>query len=148
VQQCGDALRLAGLLVLEQPGAATPLMHSQLARLSGQLAALQVGRGAGADSAAPSRLARCRCAPHNAGPTRCQQTAAPPAATPPSLPQGKTQQALAHFARDVFHCSTEYGPRDVRTSLGYYNLSKARRAALGGYGWARRVARGRPGEAC
>ena len=24
----------------------------------------------------------------------------------------------------MFHCSEEYGPEDVRTSLGYYNLSK------------------------
>lgn len=46
VQQCSDALRLAGLLALKEPAATTALMHSQLARLNGQLAALQVSRSA------------------------------------------------------------------------------------------------------
>ena len=45
-QQCCDALRLAGLLALKEPALTTPLMRSQLSRLSGQLAALQV-HGAG-----------------------------------------------------------------------------------------------------
>lgn len=34
------------------------------------------------------------------------------------------REALKCFAEDVYHCSAEYGPEDVRTSLGYYNLSK------------------------
>lgn len=38
--------------------------------------------------------------------------------------QGKTGDALAAFAEDVYYCALEYGPEDVRTSLGYYNLSK------------------------
>mmetsp|Transcript_39952 Transcript_39952/g.67000 ORF Transcript_39952/g.67000 Transcript_39952/m.67000 type:complete len:383 (-) Transcript_39952:1425-2573(-) len=38
--------------------------------------------------------------------------------------QGKHEEALQAFAEDVFHCAQEYGPEDVRTSLGYYNLSK------------------------
>ena len=29
------------------------------------------------------------------------------------------------FAKDVYYCSLEYGPHDVRTSLVYYNLAKA-----------------------
>ncbi|GBF94911.1 hypothetical protein Rsub_08154 [Raphidocelis subcapitata] len=72
VQQCSDALRLAGLLALKEPAATTALMLSQLARLNGQLAALQ----------------------------------------------GKTQRALSHFARDVYCCSLEYGPRDVLQEAG------------------------------
>lgn len=28
------------------------------------------------------------------------------------------------FSEDVYYCAQEYGPEDVRTSLGYYNLSK------------------------
>lgn len=27
-------------------------------------------------------------------------------------------------AEDVYYCSVEYGPEDVRTSLGYYNMAK------------------------
>ena len=38
--------------------------------------------------------------------------------------QGKLEDALQAFAEDVYHCACEYGPQDVRTSLGYYNLSK------------------------
>jgi len=38
--------------------------------------------------------------------------------------QGKHQEALQAFSEDVYHCALEYGPEDVRTSLGYYNLSK------------------------
>jgi hypothetical protein len=38
--------------------------------------------------------------------------------------QGKQGDALHAFADDVYHCSIEYGPEDVRTSLGYYNLGK------------------------
>lgn len=43
--------------------------------------------------------------------------------------QGRAQDALHHFARDVYYCSLEYGPTDVRTSLGYFNLCKVRGAA-------------------
>lgn len=52
--------------------------HSQLARLNGQLAALQ----------------------------------------------GRAAEACGHFGQDVYYCSLEYGARDVRTSLGYFNLGK------------------------
>mmetsp|Transcript_9412 Transcript_9412/g.30930 ORF Transcript_9412/g.30930 Transcript_9412/m.30930 type:complete len:368 (-) Transcript_9412:45-1148(-) len=38
--------------------------------------------------------------------------------------QGKLEEALHAFAEDVYYCALEYGPEDVRTSLGYYNLSK------------------------
>eukprot|EP00218_Dolichomastix_sp_CCMP3274_P009855 CAMPEP_0170144356 /NCGR_PEP_ID=MMETSP0033_2-20121228/13437_1 /TAXON_ID=195969 /ORGANISM="Dolichomastix tenuilepis, Strain CCMP3274" /LENGTH=348 /DNA_ID=CAMNT_0010380851 /DNA_START=110 /DNA_END=1156 /DNA_ORIENTATION=- len=38
--------------------------------------------------------------------------------------QGKHEDALQAFAEDVHFCALEYGPEDVRTSLGYYNLSK------------------------
>mmetsp|Transcript_16876 Transcript_16876/g.57648 ORF Transcript_16876/g.57648 Transcript_16876/m.57648 type:complete len:353 (+) Transcript_16876:279-1337(+) len=38
--------------------------------------------------------------------------------------QGKFYEALSAFAEDVYFCALEYGPEDVRTSLGYYNLSK------------------------
>mmetsp|Transcript_51103 Transcript_51103/g.95205 ORF Transcript_51103/g.95205 Transcript_51103/m.95205 type:complete len:385 (+) Transcript_51103:100-1254(+) len=38
--------------------------------------------------------------------------------------QGKHEEALQAFAEDVYYCAQEYGPEDVRTSLGYYNLSK------------------------
>lgn len=38
--------------------------------------------------------------------------------------QNHTQEALQAFAEDVYHCSLEFGPRDVRTSLGYYNIGK------------------------
>lgn len=38
--------------------------------------------------------------------------------------QAKHGEALHAFAEDVQFCSLEYGPEDVRTSLGYYNLSK------------------------
>jgi hypothetical protein len=41
-----------------------------------------------------------------------------------SCVQGKLEDALQAFAEDVYHCACEYGPQDVRTSLGYYNLSK------------------------
>ncbi|KAG2484101.1 hypothetical protein HYH03_017053 [Edaphochlamys debaryana] len=38
--------------------------------------------------------------------------------------QCKHAEALHAFAEDVYYCSLEYGPEDVRTSLGYYNLGK------------------------
>lgn len=38
--------------------------------------------------------------------------------------QGKHAEALHAFAEDVYYCSMEYGPEDVRTSLGYYNMGK------------------------
>jgi len=38
--------------------------------------------------------------------------------------QGKHEEALQAFSEDVYYCAQEYGPEDVRTSLGYYNLSK------------------------
>ncbi|KAK3256017.1 hypothetical protein CYMTET_34817 [Cymbomonas tetramitiformis] len=38
--------------------------------------------------------------------------------------QGKHTEALQAFAEDVYYCAQEYGPEDVRTSLGYYNMSK------------------------
>mmetsp|Transcript_5282 Transcript_5282/g.11569 ORF Transcript_5282/g.11569 Transcript_5282/m.11569 type:complete len:390 (+) Transcript_5282:260-1429(+) len=38
--------------------------------------------------------------------------------------QGKQVEALNAFAEDVYYCSLEYGPEDVRTSLGYYNMGK------------------------
>jgi len=47
VQQCSDALCLAGLLALKEPSLTTSLMRSQLARLNGQLAALQVSAAFG-----------------------------------------------------------------------------------------------------
>ncbi|PNH12392.1 Zinc finger MYND domain-containing protein 12 [Tetrabaena socialis] len=39
--------------------------------------------------------------------------------------QSKHAEALHAFAEDVYYCSLEYGPEDVRTSLGYYNMGKA-----------------------
>ena len=42
--------------------------------------------------------------------------------------QGKSADALAAFAEDVYYCALEHGPEDVRTSLGYYNLSKVFKA--------------------
>lgn len=33
-------------------------------------------------------------------------------------------QALQSFAEDLYHCSVEFGPEDVRSALGYYNLAK------------------------
>jgi hypothetical protein len=38
--------------------------------------------------------------------------------------QGQHEKALHAFAEDVYCCSQEYGPYDVRTSLGFYNLGK------------------------
>ena len=38
--------------------------------------------------------------------------------------QGRHDRALEAFATDVYCCAQEYGPLDVRTSLGYYNLGK------------------------
>ena len=38
--------------------------------------------------------------------------------------QGRHDMSLNSFAQDVYCCSQEYGPRDVRTSLGFYNLGK------------------------
>ncbi|KAK9806717.1 hypothetical protein WJX72_000426 [[Myrmecia] bisecta] len=38
--------------------------------------------------------------------------------------QANHQESLRAFAEDVYHCALEYGPEDVRTSLGYYNLAK------------------------
>ncbi|KAG2442496.1 hypothetical protein HXX76_002582 [Chlamydomonas incerta] len=38
--------------------------------------------------------------------------------------QSKHAEALHAFAEDVYYCSLEYGPEDVRTSLGYYNMGK------------------------
>ncbi|MEW5301928.1 MAG: hypothetical protein WDW36_004752 [Sanguina aurantia] len=44
--------------------------------------------------------------------------------------QGKSMEALAAFSEDVYYCSLEYGPEDVRTSLGYYNMGKVFGAKL------------------
>ncbi|KXZ56998.1 FAP146 protein [Gonium pectorale] len=41
----------------------------------------------------------------------------------------KHAEALAAFAEDVYYCSLEYGPEDVRTSLGYYNMGKVFQAS-------------------
>lgn len=38
--------------------------------------------------------------------------------------QSKHAEALHAFAEDVYYCALEYGPEDVRTSLGYYNMGK------------------------
>jgi len=38
--------------------------------------------------------------------------------------QGHNDSALGSFAQDVYCCSQDYGPLDVRTSLGLYNLGK------------------------
>ena len=38
--------------------------------------------------------------------------------------QGKQNEALNAFAEDVYYCSLEYGPEDVRSSVGYYNMGK------------------------
>lgn len=38
--------------------------------------------------------------------------------------QGRHDRALEAFATDVYCCAQEYGPLDVRTSLGFYNLGK------------------------
>ncbi|GBG63736.1 hypothetical protein CBR_g39279 [Chara braunii] len=38
--------------------------------------------------------------------------------------QKKYNEAIKAFAEDVYFSSIEYGPQDVRTSLGFYNLSK------------------------
>jgi hypothetical protein len=126
-QQCSDALCLAGLLALKDPGLTTSLMRSQLARLNGQLAALQVGLLLGG-----SALACFACRPLDCllmlprvgflGKLMVQPTTNRSPTTPPM--QGKTQEALTYFAQDVYYCALDYGPRDVRTSLGYFNLCK------------------------
>lgn len=36
----------------------------------------------------------------------------------------RDNEALQAFAQDAYQCSLAYGPEDVRTSLGYYNLAK------------------------
>lgn len=38
--------------------------------------------------------------------------------------QGLPHDAAHAFAEDVYYCSLEAGPEDVRSSLGYYNLGK------------------------
>ena len=38
--------------------------------------------------------------------------------------QGKFDNAIHAFSEDMYYCSLEYGPQDLRTSLGYYNLAK------------------------
>lgn len=38
--------------------------------------------------------------------------------------QGKQHDALNAFAEDVYYCSLEYGPEDVRSSVGYYNMGR------------------------
>lgn len=38
--------------------------------------------------------------------------------------QGKQNEALNAFAEDVYYCSLEYGPEDVRSSIGYFNMGK------------------------
>ncbi|GIL43251.1 hypothetical protein Vafri_1046 [Volvox africanus] len=43
--------------------------------------------------------------------------------------QSKHAEALHAFAEDVYYCSLEYGPEDVRTSLGYYNMGKVFQSA-------------------
>lgn len=43
--------------------------------------------------------------------------------------QGKTREALAAFAEDIFHASEEHGPEGAPTSLGYYNLAKVLQAS-------------------
>lgn len=32
--------------------------------------------------------------------------------------------ALQAFAKDIYYSALEYGPNEIRTSLGYYNLGK------------------------
>ncbi|CAD7698447.1 unnamed protein product, partial [Ostreobium quekettii] len=43
--------------------------------------------------------------------------------------QQNYDDALQAFAKDVYHCSLEYGTDEPRTSLGYYNLGKVFQAA-------------------
>jgi hypothetical protein len=43
---------------------------------------------------------------------------------PLPFPQEKNKEAIQSFAEDIYYCSLEYGPRDVRTTLGYYNIAK------------------------
>ncbi|GMH39276.1 hypothetical protein BSKO_07174 [Bryopsis sp. KO-2023] len=38
--------------------------------------------------------------------------------------QSQFDNALSAFAKDVYYSSLEYGPNEIRTSLGYYNLGK------------------------
>lgn len=38
--------------------------------------------------------------------------------------KGNHEGAMKSFAEDVYFSSIEYGPSDVRTSLGYFNLAK------------------------
>lgn len=38
--------------------------------------------------------------------------------------QNKHEEALKAFAEDLYYFSLEYGPSDMRTTLGYYNLGK------------------------
>lgn len=47
--------------------------------------------------------------------------------------QGKSVEALSAFSEDVYYCSLEYGPEDVRTSLGYYNMGKVFGAKVGAH---------------
>ncbi|KAG1658769.1 hypothetical protein FOA52_001312 [Chlamydomonas sp. UWO 241] len=38
--------------------------------------------------------------------------------------QGRQRDALNAFAEDVYYCSLEHGPEDVRSSVGYYNMGR------------------------
>lgn len=59
--------------------------------------------------------------------------------------KNRFDKALEAFAQDIFCCSQEHGPLDVRTSLGYYNMGKVFEAsveqskALANYGMVVRV---------
>lgn len=45
--------------------------------------------------------------------------------------QNKHDDALKAFAEDLYYFSLEYGPSDVRTTLGYYNLGKVFQTQVG-----------------
>ena len=104
MRQCEDFLGLAGWLLLKEPEATYYGLRSQLARLFGQLHAVQVRRS-------------CRARPQSAR----SPSAAP---TPAPCPQNHHGEALRSFSEDAYHCAMEFGPEDMRTSVCYFNLGK------------------------
>ena len=40
------------------------------------------------------------------------------------LLEKRYELALQSFAEDTYHCALEFGPQDMRTALGYYNIAK------------------------
>jgi hypothetical protein len=119
-KQCEDFLALASWLALKEPTLTTNVMKSQLSRLYGQLYAFQVGLGW-------SGGRKC-CQSHVCQLSRTMYTHFPCATSDIkplcALAQGRHAESVSAFAEDVYYCSLEYGPEDVRSSLGFYNMGK------------------------